>query len=708
MESSVDPAVVMARRLRTAALIALGSLASFAAVELYGERSNPGWVLGVKAVQTSIVLWMLLQLRRPQPWEHIARICLVFIGTMLLSASAAAIGRGDTTTLPVLLVMIAMASAVLVPWGAAYQSAVALLALVALVIDYVALGGLAVGFPFPGLPILVTFAVSIFMAWETARHQQARRVAEAALRESEKRFRTMAEDAPVLIWMTDARGRGIFLNGACARLLGRPFEASGTSGEDVLAELVHPDDRERVAAAVAAGLAARAAWDAEYRVRDAVGGYRWLAARGAPRFSVDGTFEGHFGIATDVTARREEAEALAAARNAALEATRLKSDFLATMSHEIRTPMHGIFGMTELALDTEDADERRDFLERARACARTLMSLLDEILDFSKMEAGRLELRPTDFDVRQLAHEVVETVTVPASRRRLELLLAVDENVPERMHGDPGRVRQVLTNLIGNAVKFTPRGEIELRLESAGGVDGPALRCRVRDTGIGIPPDKLVSIFEAFTQADRTIAEEHGGTGLGLAISQRLVALMGGRLAVTSTLGAGSTFTVDLPLAPATTSAPPPIQPLIAGLTGVRVLVVDDNTTNRLIVMKTLETRGCTVALASSGVEAFDLAQSWLRQGNPFDVVVLDFHMPGMDGAETARRFRAHRGLGPLPIVLLSSVEASLRSLKRDLGHVWTLTKPVRQAELLRTVHEVVTSFPRAAGRHAPTGTGSA
>jgi CheY-like chemotaxis protein len=262
-------------------------------------------------------------------------------------------------------------------------------------------------------------------------------------------------------------------------------------------------------------------------------------------------------------------------------------------------------------------------------------------------------------------------------------------------------VRQVLTNLVGNAVKFTPRGEVELRLDTVRATTGPVLRCRVRDTGIGIPPDKLTSIFEAFTQADRSVAEEHGGTGLGLAISQRLVALMGGRLSVTSTLGAGSTFTVELPLAPAE-SAGAPSEPLITGLSGVRVLVVDDNTTNRLIVMKALETRGCTVALASSGVEAFDLAQSWLRQGNPFDVVVLDFHMPGMDGAETARRFRAHGGLGPLPIVLLSSVEASLRSLRRDLGNLWTLTKPVRQAELVRIIHEAVTAAPRAAVAVAP------
>src|SRR6185503_7784217 len=198
----------------------------------------------------------------------------------------------------------------------------------------------------------------------------------------------------------------------------------------------------------------------------------------------------------DISARKEETELAAAARNAALEATRLKSDFLATMSHEIRTPMHGIFGMTELALDTDDGEERRDFLERARGCARTLMGLLDEILDFSKIEAGRLELRPSDFDVRELVHDVVETLAVPAARKRIELLLAVDESVPPRLHGDALRVRQVITNLVGNAVKFTPRGEVEIRLDAVSVAGAPQLRCRIRDTGIGIPQDKLGSIFE--------------------------------------------------------------------------------------------------------------------------------------------------------------------------------------------------------------------
>jgi len=690
VQAEIDPAAVIARRLRAAALIALGSLVTFAAVDLYAHTDRV-WSAFVKVAQMGIVLWTLVRLRRPRPWREVATTCLVFVASLLSCACLASILRGDTTTLPVLLVMIVMASAVLVPWGARHQVVLAAVGLSALGVQCALLGGVSAAFPFPGLPVIVTLAASVFTAYELERQHEARRDAEAALRDSELRFRTMAEDAPVLIWMTDVTGHNVYLNAAWTRLVGQPLKTDDPLG---IAPHVHPADVEQLGQVVARALRTHATWEAEYRLRDASGKYRWMAARGVPRFVSGGVFGGHFGIATDVTARKEEAAALAAAHQAALEATRLKTDFLATMSHEIRTPMHGIFGMTELALDADDTEERRDFLERARGCARTLMTLLDEILDFSKIEAGRLELRTEDFDVRAVVHEVMDVVAVAASRKRLELLTAVDDGVPARLCGDAGRFRQILTNLIGNAVKFTARGEVELRVDATPDALGTMLRCRVRDSGIGIAPDKLESIFEAFTQAERTIAEEHGGTGLGLAISQRLARLMGGGISVTSKVGAGSTFTVDARFAPAET-ADRTTEPLIVGLDGVRVLVVDDNTTNRLIVMKTLETRGCTVALASSGVEAFDLAQSWLRRGSPFDAMVLDVHMPGMDGAETARRFRAHAGLARLPIVFLSSVESSVRTLARELTGVWTLTKPVRQSELLRAVHEAVLSSAR-------------
>jgi signal transduction histidine kinase len=296
----------------------------------------------------------------------------------------------------------------------------------------------------------------------------------------------------------------------------------------------------------------RDAWEAEYRIRAKTGRYRWLLTRGTPRFTADGGFEGYVGSATDITARKEETELAAAARNAAVEAARLKSDFLATLSHEIRTPMHGIFGMTELALDTPDDAERRSFLERARACAETLMSLLDDILDFSRIEAGRLELADELLDVRDVMQQTIDTLSLAAERKGLQLTAEVDAAVPVALRGDPSRLRQVLVNLVGNAIKFTEEGSVAVSVTSTPHPRSPGvvlLSCTVRDTGIGIPADRVATIFDAFTQVDASVSRKYGGTGLGLAITHRLVDLMGGTIAVDSAEGVGSTFCVTLPLA---------------------------------------------------------------------------------------------------------------------------------------------------------------
>jgi signal transduction histidine kinase len=267
---------------------------------------------------------------------------------------------------------------------------------------------------------------------------------------------------------------------------------------------------------------------------------------------VTGAFQGYVGSATDITARKEETELAAAARNAALEAARLKSDFLATLSHEIRTPMHGIFGMTELALDTPDEQERRSFLERARGCAETLMGLLDDILDFSRIEAGRLELSDEPLAVRDVVRQAVDTLSVAAVRKGLTLGAHVDADVPESLRGDPTRLRQVLVNLIGNAIKFTDEGTVEVTVSGTPHPRTPGtvmLSCTVRDTGIGIPGDRLATIFDAFTQVDASVSRKYGGTGLGLAISRRLVDLMGGTIVVDSTEDVGTTFCLTIPLA---------------------------------------------------------------------------------------------------------------------------------------------------------------
>ena len=386
----------------------------------------------------------------------------------------------------------------------------------------------------------------------------------------------------------------------------------------------------------------------------------------------------------DVTERQRAEAALEHARQDALESSRLKSEFLATMSHEIRTPMNGVIGLTSLLLETELDDVQFQYAEGVRSAGEALLNVINDILDFSKLEAGKIELDPTDFDPRRLVEDVGALLAPTASDKRLELVAYCMPDVPETVRGDSGRIRQILLNLASNAIKFTPEGEVAIKVRPMPGGEGEEVRLRfeVRDTGIGIAEADRERLFESFSQADASTTRRFGGTGLGLAISRRLVEVMGGEIGVASEIGAGSTFWFEIPLPLGT----PPTSDIDAVthdlLTELRVLVVDDNATNRTILQGQLNSWRMDTDLVESPGSALSRLREMAAEGQPYDLAVLDMHMPEMDGLELARTISADRALRGLPMIILTSglQMNPLTLLEAGIGQ-W-LTKPVRSSEL--------------------------
>ncbi len=409
-------------------------------------------------------------------------------------------------------------------------------------------------------------------------------------------------------------------------------------------------------------------------------------------------------VCRDNTIRKRAEEDLQRARDLAIEAARLRSEFLANMSHEIRTPLNGIVGTTELMSDTGLTEEQREYTQTITVSGKLLLSIVDDILDFSKLAAGKVTFERIGFDLHEVIEATIESFSEPAYQKRIELLCTIASDVPQFIIGDPTRLRQVLNNLVGNAVKFTAGGEVAVsvgNLNSGGGAENAStanLRFEVRDTGIGVAPEARQWLFQPFSQADGSTSRKFGGTGLGLAISARLVEGMGGRIEVASEPGAGATFFFTLPLCVQNRPAAEPANPAI--LRGLRALVVDDNATNRIIVSSQLESWGVAADSAAGGTEALVAMRQRAAAGRPFDLVITDMHMPGLDGLTLARAIRSDPRLSATRIVVMSSLSSKP---SRSTGHVdlW-INKPLMPPRLLARLCALFTADAAASAPPAP------
>jgi two-component system sensor histidine kinase/response regulator len=506
--------------------------------------------------------------------------------------------------------------------------------------------------------------------------------AEAALLAAEERLARAVRGTQDGLWEFNAVDKSFWFAPRFARMLGYEPGELGTDLDSFL-NLAHPEDRERTHAAIWKHLGSDSPYDVEFRLRHKSGPYEWVRSRARGDFDAGGQSAKLAGSIQLITDRKEAEMATLNAVRVAESANRAKSDFVANMSHEIRTPMNGVLGMTELLLDTKLDALQRDYAETIRDSGASLLTVINDILDFSKVEAGKLELESVPVDLRDTFEDVCRLLSIHAHAKGLELTAQIDAGLPHLVKGDAGRIRQILLNLAGNAIKFTAQGEVSLEIKVlATGENGTRVRCEVRDTGIGIPADRLQSLFAPFMQVDSSTTRRFGGTGLGLSIVRHLVELMGGETGVESTEGAGSLFWFTAHFAPVSGSPQPP-HPAPDSIQGRRVLVVDDNATNRKVLMGQLLLCGVDPVSASSADEALALMRQASNADRPYDAALLDHLMPDCDGAELGRIIVQDASIKSSRLILLtSSGQRGDGQLFADIGFAGYLLKPVTQRDL--------------------------
>jgi PAS domain S-box-containing protein len=527
-------------------------------------------------------------------------------------------------------------------------------------------------------------AILLFFTWVAGRRQ-------AALEEQEAVFRTVADYA--FNWETwqSPAGAYLYISPSCEQVIGYRREEL-LADPELMERIVLPEDRALWTGHLQVIQQVCGPHAMTFRIRHRDGSVRWIEHLCNPVVDARGRYLGRRSSNSDITRRKQAEEELVKAVAAAETANQSKGIFVANMSHEIRTPMNGIIGLTHLLLDDPDLGARqRDYLQKVQSSSAALLSILNDILDYSKVEAGRLELEQIEFSLAEVLDNTVNLFAVPAHEKGLEIVLQIGAAVPPRLIGDPLRLGQVINNLVGNAVKFAERGEIHLQVEALAATPGEArLRFTVRDCGIGMTAEQVAHLFQPFTQADGSITRKYGGTGLGLTISQRMVEKMGGDIVVDSAPGQGSTFSFTLAF-PVLAEAGMPVLPDsapvdISALQGARILLVEDNAINQQVAREFLERSGLHAIVAENGAEALQA----LQQGS-FDAVLMDLQMPVMDGIEASRRIRQDLRWRDLPIIAMTAAV-----MQKDLeacaaagmnGHVG---KPIQPDELRAALNRYI------------------